>query len=247
MRRSLFYFLAVFALLSGCAILNQSAPPPTQPEGTRVPPENISLEPQQVYSSHIKRVVDGDTVHLTEPVFGSTKVRMLSIDTPETNFNGKSQGRYGEMATERLKELLPIGTEVDIVFEDEAKDTFGRLLAYIRKNGQNINLQMVREGYAVPYLIWPNFAQGEDFLNALREARENGRGIWDISSPINELPYEFRARIREKSPDKYAGNYRTKKCVEPKRYKEIPLEQRVFFWKKSEAERAGYRCKDEAG
>lgn len=36
------------------------------------------------YESVVERVVDGDTIHLKEPVLGSTKVRYVNIDTAET-------------------------------------------------------------------------------------------------------------------------------------------------------------------
>lgn len=45
----------------------------------------------QVYTAKVQKVVDGDTVRLNHPILGSRNVRLLSIDTPETNFQGRNQ------------------------------------------------------------------------------------------------------------------------------------------------------------
>lgn len=57
------------------------------------------------FSSSVKKIVDGDTIHLEKPVLGTTKVRFVSIDTPETNYQGDTQGYYAEEATRQLKYL----------------------------------------------------------------------------------------------------------------------------------------------
>ncbi|OYD07603.1 thermonuclease family protein [Paludifilum halophilum] len=221
-------------LLNGCTDPEPPAPSPDPPKEN--PPDESKRHPSQ-----IERVVDGDTVHLKDPVSGSTKVRMLSIDAPETNYRGKSQGAYGEASTRYLMNFLPEGTDVQVVLGREEKDDYGRLLAYLEIDGQDINEKMVRHGHAVPYFIYPHFDRFKRYRNALENARKEGRGMWDPENPIDELPFEFRMRIGNRKPDKYAGHFETKKYVKPANYKEIPLEQRVFFWNERDAQEAGYQ------
>ncbi|WP_257348156.1 5'-nucleotidase C-terminal domain-containing protein [Pseudalkalibacillus decolorationis] len=196
-------------------------------------------EPKETYTSTIESVVDGDTVHLTDPVIGTTKVRMLSIDTPETNYNGQSQGEHAVAAKEELQRLLPPGTEVTIEVGEEPLDNYGRLLAHIHKGDMDVNEEMVRLGRAVPYFIYPNLEHFESYSAAAKEAVDNGRGMWNPENPIEELPYEFRFNLRG-GPDKYVGDYFTKQYVAPEKWEDIPVENRVFFFEEQDAIDAGY-------
>jgi hypothetical protein len=53
--------------------------------------------------------------------------------------------------------------------------------------------------------------------------------IWNPNDPLDELSYEFLLCVGHRQPDKYAGNYETEEYVEPDQYKDITIEQRVFF------------------
>jgi endonuclease YncB( thermonuclease family) len=192
------------------------------------------------YTSTVDRVVDGDTIYLTQPVLGKTKVRLLSIDAPESYYNGQSQDPWGTDAKNYLTQLLPPGTPVTIETDVEDTDAYGRLLAHVWKGSLDVNKEMLRQGYAVTYYIWPNMKYFEDYQAAYLEAKQNGRGIWNPSNPLQELPFEFRDRVSGSSQDKYVGDYYTKKYVDPVDYKQIPIENRVFFFTESDAINAGY-------
>ncbi|MFC7439737.1 thermonuclease family protein [Laceyella putida] len=171
---------------------------------------------------------------------GTNKVRMLSIDTPETNYQGAAQDPWGTHAKNYLAQLLPAGTKVTVETDVEETDAYGRLLAHIHKGTLDVNKEMVRQGHAVTYYIWPNQLHFAEYQNAYLEAKQNGRGMWDPSNPIDELPFEFRDRISGQPQDKYVGDYSTKKYVEPANYKQIPVEKRIFFFNEADAQAAGY-------
>ena len=75
-------------------------------------------------------VSDGDTIDVD---FGGEvePVRLLGIDTPETHHPTRPVECYGAEASARTAELLPEGTEVHLVRDVEARDRYGRLLAYV--------------------------------------------------------------------------------------------------------------------
>ncbi|MCP3775777.1 thermonuclease family protein [Paenibacillus sp. MZ04-78.2] len=124
---------------------------------TELNPQLPAPTPAANYTSTVASVVDGDTIHLTTPVLGVTKLRFLSIDTPEKNYEGQSQGYYAEAASAKLAGLLPVGTEVVIETGQDPIDGYGRLLAhvYVKSTGLDVNKEMVRTGNAVNYFIWP--------------------------------------------------------------------------------------------
>ncbi len=194
------------------------------------------------FSSSVKSVVDGDTLHLQKPVLGATKVRLVSIDTPETNYQGDSQGYYAEEATRVLKDLLKEGDKVDISVGDDPFDQYGRLLAIVIEKKENINKELIAKGMAVPYFIYPNLENFEEYGKTVVKAKECGKGLWNPDRPIDELPYEFRFNKRG-GPNKFVGNYQTKEYVEPEKWESVAIENRVFFLKENHAKQAGYSKK----
>lgn len=208
---------------------------------TELNPQLPAPTPESSYSSTVQSVVDGDTIHLTTPVLGVTKVRMLSIDTPEKNYEGQSQGEYAEAASAKLGELLPVGTEIELEVGQEPIDAYGRLLAHIhvKSTGLDVNKEMVRTGHAVNYFIWPNMEHFEEYSAAAKEAIVNGYGMHNPANPIPQLPYQFRFETRG-GPDKFVGDFFTKTYVTPDKWKDVPTENRVFFFTEQEALAAGY-------
>lgn len=192
------------------------------------------------YTSTVDRVVDGDTVYLTKAVLGTTKVRLLSIDTSETYYYGENQGHHATDASNYLKQLLPAGTKITMVTDQEEKDSYGRLLAHVFKGTLDVNKEMLRKGHAVTYYIWPNMLYFTDYRTAQQAAQSEGLGIWNPNDPLTELPFEFRLRIDGRQPDKYVGNYDTKKYVNPADYKQVDVNNRVFFFTEQDALAAGY-------
>jgi micrococcal nuclease len=126
----------------------------------------------------VARVVDGDTivVHLG----GRTEtVRLLGIDTPETVDPRKPVQCFGVEASHRTKALLPAGTGVRLERDVEARDVYGRLLAYVRRDdGTFVNLALLEEGFANTLTIPPNVAYAAPFALAARGAQAAGRGLW---------------------------------------------------------------------
>jgi micrococcal nuclease len=143
---------------------------PADPASGRTPPVVTS-------------VVDGDTVRIDLGPRVET-VRLIGIDTPETKHPTKPVGCFGPEASARTAELLAPGTEVTVERDAEERDRYGRLLAYVvrRDDGMFVNLQLAREGYADVLSIAPNTAHAAEFATAVREAREQGRGLWGACS-----------------------------------------------------------------
>lgn len=127
----------------------------------------------------VVRVIDGDTivVHLGG---GAETVRVLGIDTPETHKPDTPVECYGPEASDRMTALLPRGTVVRLVRDVEARDRYGRLLAYVYRDsdGLFIDLRMVQEGYAGTLIIAPNLAHRAELEAAVAAAQQAKRGLW---------------------------------------------------------------------
>lgn len=154
---------------------------------------------------------------------------MLGMDTPETHFQGKSQGYWGEEAARVMQQLVPEGTPVTLEYGVEACDMHGRVLAHIfKKNGQHINAEMVKRGLAVNYCVAPDFAHCDEFSRYTQNAIDQRLGMFSDKSA--ELPYDFRRRLQNQPQRSYVGNIQTKEVLTPGHQNDVPVADRVFFY-----------------
>lgn len=128
------------------------------------------------------KVLDGDTIIFREAgAADSIKIRLWGIDAPE-----KEQD-FGAEATRRLAKLIE-HKRVQLHFHEEARDSaegqdgYSRHLATIYRDGCNINLAMVEEGFAWHYAY---YAPAEQALAAAEQAaRAARRGLWSEEQPL---------------------------------------------------------------
>lgn len=98
----------------------------------------------------VESVYDGDTLRAT--VAGqSTRVRVMGLDTPELPPRSRCEAekRLGYEARDRLRELLADAGEV--TFCPDGLDRYGRTLATVMLDGQNVAAILIGEGLAREY------------------------------------------------------------------------------------------------
>ena len=133
-------------------------------------------------TARVAFVVDGDTVELA----GGRRVRYIGVNTPEID------QPYAADAT-AFNASLVAGQKVWLEPDTQASDQYGRLLAYVWVGDTFVNLELVRQGYAVAYTVPPNVRHADAFVRAEREAREAERGLWapaDVPVRITALNYD---------------------------------------------------------
>jgi len=151
--------------------------------------ERFSLSRQDTPDNFVTvvSVSDGDTVSVILDK-RREKVRLIGIDAPELG-----QKPWGTEAKKYLEALLgSSGWKVELEFDVEKRDKYGRILAYLKMtDGKLINLLMVRNGYAMLFTIPPNVRYAAELRAAQREAREKRLGIWN-SEGLRERPGDYR-------------------------------------------------------
>jgi micrococcal nuclease len=129
----------------------------------------------------VSRVVDGDTVEIDPAVDGNDEVRLIGVDTPETVDPGEDVEPYGPESSNYATSVLE-GEEVELEFDEERTDQYGRLLAYVYPAGDEMfNGDLVEGGYAQVYTVEPNARYEERFRALQEEARDAEIGIWGLS------------------------------------------------------------------
>jgi micrococcal nuclease len=135
--------------------------------------------PRPAGEAVVVRVVDGDTLDVD---LDGTKVRvrLLGIDTPETVDENRPVQCYGHEASAHLTDLLPKGSVVRLERDAEARDRYGRLLAYLYRvdDGLFVNAALIEGGYATTLSIAPNTMRAHDFEVIRLQSQREKRGLW---------------------------------------------------------------------
>lgn len=146
----------------------------------------------------VTKVSDGDTIHLTTPEQTILKVRLYGIDAPETDKINNHTGHinipgqpYGDESWKALENKI-MGKKVKVDILDI--DKYRRMVGMIYLNDRNINLEMIREGYAEAFIEYLKEPYRSEFLKVEQEARLAKKGIWSL--PDYERPREFRKRLK---------------------------------------------------
>lgn len=144
--------------------------------------EQLSAEflPSTTKTWKVERVVDGDTVVLTQSK-ETVKVRLMGVDTPETKSTSKGVQCFGPEAYEFTKKQLE-GKKVSITFDtiSGSKDMYGRYLAYIYlgKQTKSFNQTLVEKGYAREYSMDQPYENRTSFQSIQKNAEEKKLGLW---------------------------------------------------------------------
>lgn len=172
--------LLVLLLLVGCSS-------PQNPKGTTV---------------KVQRVVSGQTLEVVE--IGTSppliqRVRLLGIEAPDLK-----QQPWGEQSRKYLEALInekgqQTAGSVVLESEEQEKDSYGRRLAYVWRNGVLLNEQILKAGYALSVSsnvdrasTPPSNKYGTRLNYAQEWARIMENGIWNPQKPLRSTPTEFR-------------------------------------------------------
>ena len=127
----------------------------------------------------VETVHDGDTVTCRDEKGGRERIRLVGIDAPE---HGQP---YGDESRAALAAKLAGGV---VRVEGQARDQHQRLLGRLWVDDQDVNLQMVAEGWAWAFT---GYAGDDDLEAAEATARTGRRGLWADPHPL--APSQWRA------------------------------------------------------
>lgn len=142
---------------------------------------------QDFVAGVVVRAVDGDTA-VVKVDGQERRVRLLSVDTPETVHPNKPVQFYGKEASNFTKENLN-GRRVWLEYDQNPQDRYNRHLAYVwLSNPKTINEASIREnmfnaklllgGYAKVMIIRPNKRYESEFKKFEAEAKQARLGVW---------------------------------------------------------------------
>lgn len=126
----------------------------------------------------VVRVYDGDTITIIDNG-QKQSIRLVGIDTPEkSRKKHEPEQPYSQQATKYLAKLV---LDKRVFIKSFWTDNYGRVLGVVYAGNTNVNLEMVRMGYAEVYRGAP--AKGLDsntYWAAENEARRQKLNIWSL-------------------------------------------------------------------
>ncbi|MGE1175346.1 thermonuclease family protein [Pseudomonas sp. BW7P1] len=132
--------------------------------------------PSGVSGVVVQRVVDGDTVRLSD----GRSVRLIGLNTPELGKQGRSDEPFAVAARKRLEALVAgSGGRVGLRLGAQEKDHYGRTLAHLYSvSGASLEAQMLADGLGFHVAVAPNVDLVDCQQAAERSARQAGLGLW---------------------------------------------------------------------
>lgn len=130
-----------------CVLTSSSTTPSALP--------NISTEPAGNYTTTVLRVVDGDTFVVN---YNGVEeyVRLIGVDTPESVHPDNTKNTDAGFAASEFTKAYLTGKEIELEFDVQQRDQYGRLLAYAYFDGEMFNEKLLRTGYANMATYPPN-------------------------------------------------------------------------------------------
>ena len=158
----------------------------------------------------LQEVIDGDTIRIKYNG-SSEKVRLLLVDTPETNHETLGEQPYGPEAKQFVKQLLDNQKTVYLEFDVSYRDKYNRLLAYVyTQDGISLQEQLLINGYArVAYIYDPNTKHLDWFKSIQQTAQKSASGIWSVEDYVTNRGYDKEVYYRATEEVKDEANVST--------------------------------------
>jgi len=129
------------------------------------------------FTATLAKCIDGDTARFI--VDGKEeKVRFLAIDTPE--ITGETPEPYGEEASDYTCSVLKRATKIVLELDpnSDMRDKYDRLLAWIWVDGDLLNQQLIKRGYAEIAFLYGDYLYIKELDDTEAIAERSKIGIW---------------------------------------------------------------------
>jgi endonuclease YncB( thermonuclease family) len=145
--------------------------------------EGHSNQAQESYQGLVIKVTDGDSITVRSGE-ANIKIRLAEIDAPE---RGQA---WGHNARDELEGLVAGKT---ITITPRGQDRYGRTIAQIGADGQDVNREMVSRGSAWAYRA---YLRDRSYLDLETRARTAQAGLWSMPESQVVAPWDYRKEKR---------------------------------------------------
>ncbi|WP_319759577.1 thermonuclease family protein [Maridesulfovibrio sp.] len=115
-------------------------------------------------------------------------LRLISVDCPEYD---QEYGQDARAFTDRWLRQGP----AEIEYDNRTQDRYGRVLGYVWRKGEMLNLELARRGYCVAVLYTRTQKHFKEIRAAEQLAKKEKLGIWE-NGGLRMSPSTFRQKKR---------------------------------------------------
>jgi endonuclease YncB( thermonuclease family) len=187
-RKAALVVLALLGALPGCGRPDEAT------SGVFAAEQGVDDAGRSWERAKILRCHDGDTC--TAQFGGSTKkvtLRLAGIDAPEVASFGSQGQPFGKESRDYTASQL-CGSLVRVVKIDT--DMYGRTLAEVYRGRTNLNMAIVKGGYAEAYRFNGKEVDKKAYKAAESKAKAGKLGIWQQAR--YESPYDYRRKQKQR-------------------------------------------------
>jgi endonuclease YncB( thermonuclease family) len=139
---------------------------------------NTAIEKDNKVSGKVIKIIDGDTFDILTENQISIRIRMNGIDCPERKQD------YYRVCKNALARYI-FGKNVQLI--THGIDRYRRTIADVFYNNKNINVAMIKNGFAWHF---KKYSSDNEMAKAEQNAREAKIGLWQMDSPTP--PWDLR-------------------------------------------------------
>jgi micrococcal nuclease len=136
----------------------------------------IAAQIHRVDHGSVIVVYDGDTIKVRFDSGVERRVRLIGIDTPEIEETPSATPMEALLAKRFTFHHL-FRERVELTYDRELEDKYGRLLAYVWKENRLFNEFILEQGFARVFLKFP-YALKDKFIQAQKKAQVKKIGFW---------------------------------------------------------------------
>jgi endonuclease YncB( thermonuclease family) len=141
-------FIAI--LLLGLIAIGLAAGVHASDDG-RVRAELIYVIDGDTFRAHVEGVRSPDWLSASDRL--GHRIRVAEIDTPELKGKCEREKQLAILAKDAAAALLKAGRTIELT--DLRPDKYGRIVASVWIDGQNLGAELLRQGLARAFYVWP--------------------------------------------------------------------------------------------
>jgi endonuclease YncB( thermonuclease family) len=170
LRRISWFWALVAALLATSAVFALNV----ERQRRALQAAGVDLKNDAVVS--VSSVVDGDTVVVKTETGDSVSVRLVGIKAFKAGTGIEATDRFGRAAVEAIQRATE-NRPARVLLNTPPKDKYGRTLATLMVDDQDLALGLVSKGVVLVYTVYP-FPAMALYLREKEAARADRRGFW---------------------------------------------------------------------
>lgn len=143
----------------------------------------INTADTKTLEGYVVGVHDGDTLTLLTSDKTQVKIRLEGIDAPELNqpFGQKAKSALSDLVFTKKIKITMVG-----------KDPYQRILGRVFVEKVDVNLELIRLGFAWHYV---KYSDDPSLKDSQATAQKAGLGLWAVSDAV--APWEWRSSLKE--------------------------------------------------